>query len=101
LKTPISFDELQTFLLPLPNLWLLQIFPLRVAQIILLPNLHSLRAENIIRSHKVKVEVRDRPVKRISYFSSASYFPISYSCVCCPLNSLLSISSFELTLEIE
>lgn len=78
LKTPISFDELQTFLLPLPNLWLLQIFPLRVAQIILLPNLHSLRAENIIRSHKVKVEVRDRPVKRISCFSSVFYFPILY-----------------------
>lgn len=46
------------------------------AQIILLPNLHTLRAENIIRSHKVKVEVRDRPVKRISYFSSAFNFPI-------------------------
>jgi hypothetical protein len=35
------------------------------SQIIRLPDRHALRTKNIIRSHKMEVEIRDRPIQRI------------------------------------
>ena len=69
-------------------------FSLLTSQIMPLPNLHPLRAEDVIRSHMMEIEIRQRPIKRVICFLSASpSLPIA--------GSQKSNMKFQLTLSNE